>query len=89
MKKNTYIYIIALFLIPSLWIGCSEWLEVESKDFFEKPADEYYAALREYKKTDHQITFGWFGNWSGEGTSLVNSLAGIPDSVDLVSIWGN
>ena len=41
------------------------------------------------KKSDHPKTFGWFGNWTGEGASLVNSMAGIPDSVDVVSIWGN
>ena len=52
-------------------------------------SDEYYAALRAYKQTDHQIVFGWFGNWTGEGAFMKSSLAGIPDSVDIVSIWGN
>lgn len=51
--------------------------------------DEYYAALRAYKQTDHQVAFGWFGGWSGEGAYMKSSLAGIPDSVDIVSIWGN
>ena len=45
--------------------------------------------MRAYKKSDHPKAFGWFGNWTGEGASLVNSMAGIPDSVDIVSIWGN
>lgn len=52
-------------------------------------SDEYYAALRAYKQTDHQVAFGWFGGWSGEGAYMKSSLAGIPDSVDIVSIWGN
>ena len=41
---------------------------------------------------NRQITklhFGWFGGWSGEGAYMKSSLAGIPDSVDIVSIWGN
>ena len=36
--------------------------------------EEYYAALRAYKKTDHPVAFGWFGNWVGSGVSLENSL---------------
>ena len=31
--------------------------------------------------------FGWFGNWAGEGGSMGNSLMGLPDSVDFVSLW--
>lgn len=50
--------------------------------------EEYYAALREYKKTDHSVAFGWYGNWVGSGTSLEHSLRGLPDSVDFVSLWG-
>ena len=51
-------------------------------------SDEYYAALRAYKQTDHQVAFGWFGGWSGEGAYMKSSLAGIPDSVDIVSDLG-
>lgn len=52
-------------------------------------SEAYYAALRAYKQTDHEVAFGWFGNWVGSGASLENSLRGLPDSVDFVSIWGN
>ena len=35
------------------------------------------------------LAFGWFGSWSNQGSSsLYYSLKGIPDSVDIVSIWG-
>ena len=71
-------------------IGCSDWTESEAKTFPESiVSDEYYAALRAYKQTDHQVAFGWFGGWSGEGAFMKSSLAGIPDSVDIVSIWDN
>lgn len=68
-----------------------QWLDgVGSKNFPESiVSDEYYAALRAYKQTDHQVAFGWFGGWSGEGAFMKSSLAGIPDSVDIVSIWDN
>lgn len=52
-------------------------------------SEQYYEQLRAYKQTDHTVAFGWFGNWVGAGASLENSLRGLPDSVDFVSIWGN
>mgnify|MGYP000926531087 CR=1 FL=1 len=89
MKKNYLLYILLLLFAATIWIGCSEWTDAKAKDYFQGPSDEYYESLRAYKKSKHQITFGWFGNWSGEGAALTNSLIGIPDSVDMVSIWGN
>ena len=32
-------------------------------------SDQYYADLRDYKNSDHEIVFGWFGNWSATGAS--------------------
>ncbi|MFS2724027.1 glycoside hydrolase family 18 [Bacteroides thetaiotaomicron] len=87
--KVRYIYIALVALLGGIFWGCSDWTEVESKDFFTPPSDSYYEALREYKKSDHEISFGWFGNWTGVGASLVNCMRGIPDSVDVISIWGN
>lgn len=52
-------------------------------------SEEYYENLRAYKKSDHQIAFGWFGFWNGgTGTSARGSLRSVPDSVDIISIWG-
>lgn len=49
---------------------------------------EYYAKIREYRKTPHVKGFGWFGNWTGKGTNAQNYLKMLPDSVDFVSLWG-
>lgn len=87
--KTKYIYIALVALLGGIFWGCSDWTEAESKGYFEPPTKSYYEALRDYKKSDHEIAFGWFGNWTGVGASLVNCMRGIPDSVDLVSIWGN
>lgn len=73
--------------------SCSDWTDTE----IQNPADltvngrseAYYAQLRNYKKSDHPVVFGWFGGWSGRDASLEKSLAGLPDSVDFVSLWGN
>ena len=90
MKKIYLLYIVLISLATTSLIGCSDWTESEAKTFPESiVSDEYYAALRAYKQTDHQVAFGWFGGWSGEGAYMKSSLAGIPDSVDIVSIWGN
>ena len=34
-------------------MSCNDWTESEAKDYFEGPSEEYYAALRAYKKSDH------------------------------------
>jgi len=61
-----------------------------------KHTDEYYANLRAYKKTDHQIFYGWFaayGNKEGvvadykQSASWGEHIAGLPDSLDFCSLW--
>lgn len=85
--KNIYI-VLAVLLGTALW-GCSDWTETEAEDFYTPQKKSYYEALRAYKESDHPIAFGWFGNWTGVGASQVNCMRGIPDSVDVISIWGN
>ena len=74
-----------------MFIQCSDWTEMEPK--FTEPVningEDYYKALREYKKSDHQVVFGWYSEWTGTGTNMNNQLRGIPDSMDIVSLWGN
>lgn len=50
--------------------------------------DAYYARLREYKKSKHQIAFGWMGRWTAIGPSGQKFLSSAPDSMDIISIWG-
>ena len=49
---------------------------------------KHYEAIREYRKTDHVLGFGWFGNWTAKGADQNAYLKGLPDSVDVVSLWG-
>ncbi len=88
-KKLLNIALVSLFM--GALVGCSDWTEVNLKDYYKPIHDEaYYARLRDYKmNTKHQVTFGWFGNWTAMGASLQGSLMGLPDSVDFVSMWGN
>ena len=82
------LYIACMILLVAAY-GCSDWTDMENKnyDVTVRP-DEYYEQLRAYKKSDHEVSFGWFGGWTGKGASLYLSLEGLPDSTDLVSIWG-
>ena len=84
------IYFIFASVAVLVFVQCSDWTEMENK--FTEPvninSEDYYRALREYKKTDHPICFGWYSDWSGTGDDMNNQLRGIPDSMDLVSLWG-
>lgn len=74
--------------------GCSDWMTPEPKVFDEYSLtevakdDAYYAALREWKKTDHAVSFGWYDGWGEGSASTANMLTSVPDSMDIISLWG-
>ena len=78
-----------------LTAACSDWTETEALQMTQYTNTEiakketYYQALREWKKSPHSISFGWFGGWSNPAASTTNMLAGLPDSMDVVSLWDN
>lgn len=90
--KKTIKYILLAFAAIST-VACDKWTEVE-KEF---PSDlvsnvhgeDYYANLRAYRESDHPIVMGYWQGWGGAGSSLRTSLMGLPDSVDMVSMWGS
>lgn len=89
MKHLVYGILAALGL--SMLVACEEQnipeaLTIQTPP--EKP-DSYYENLRAYKKTDHPLAFGWFGNWSAAGSVMSTRLATAPDSMDIISIWGS
>lgn len=78
-------------LATLLFLSCKKQNSAESIEV--KPmlvrSDEYFANLRAYKKSKHQIFFGWFGGTGAPGDPQVAGvLDNIPDSVDIVSLWG-
>lgn len=91
--KHLYKFLLGLLVLPIALTACNDWVETEIKNpadlIMSNKTEDYYARLREYKKSDHPVAFGWFGNWTGTGASYENSLKGLPDSVDFVSLWGN
>ena len=85
-------------VIIYLWITCIAMAlgfhacdsEIESVSI-QNPlrADEqYYENLRNYKKSDHAICFGWYSAYvNGDSPSMGNHFEGLPDSMDIVSLW--
>ena len=75
------------FTFGILGTSCSKWTQPEAKDYYEPPTESYTSNMKDYFNSPHKLMFGWFGNWAGEGGSMGNSLMGLPDSVDFVSLW--
>lgn len=94
-KINRWASAAAVSLLAVATVACSDWTDAESEWIPEYENTEaarpetYYKALREWKKSDHSISFGWFSEWGEPGVSTANMLAGIPDSMDMISLWNN
>lgn len=89
MKKITKYTLLAFAAVA---VSCSDWTEPEQAmptDKINATKDEtYYANLRAYRDSDHAIMCGYWQGWGGSGGSLRASLMGLPDSLDIVSMWG-
>lgn len=94
MKSYAYI---AAALLAATMAGCDTEPEALHPLNTTDPdrTEDYYASLRAWKDSllapnyGGPVAFGWYGNWVGSGVSLENSLRGLPDSVSLISMWGN
>lgn len=90
--RKAYYYIAASLIALAGVTSCDT--DIEPLDI--QPAyeytDAYYAALRAYKESDHSICYIWFADYTPSATQLPASPAfrfsAIPDSVDVVSLWG-
>lgn len=80
-------YLIALVLTGAVFTACNT--DIERIDV-QKPLtydDLYYQNLRDYKASDHSIAFMWFAQYGAQNSMAVR-FAGLPDSLDIVSLWG-
>ncbi len=77
--------------VTALALSCFDACVVEPMPMELQPAlqytDDYYANLRAYKESDHAISYIFFGDY-GTPYSPAFRFAGIPDSVDVVNLWG-
>ncbi|MCZ8373019.1 glycoside hydrolase family 18 [Phocaeicola sp. KGMB11183] len=96
--KAKYIFAsLLLALGVNLFVSCDSWTElenikiqdVEDNSSLNPKSEEYWENLRAYKRSDHQLCFGWFGYWDGGvGASGRSSLSSAPDSIDIFSVFG-
>lgn len=75
----------ALITVPAVITSCDDWTEPEAKDYYTPPTEGYYNNLKDYFNSPHKVMFGWFGSWTAGAKG--NSLVGLPDSTDFVSLW--
>ena len=86
--------ILVVALLGVFTVSCSDWTENE-REIIQHPEQQspilrdnaYYQALRDYKKTNHKVAFGWYGSWTAVGASYQTRLQSAPDSMDIISIW--
>ena len=77
-------YILASIAIGCAMVSCDTDVE---NTVIQKPktySEQYYKNLRDYKKSDHEISFMWFAQWSGQNSMAVR-FNGLPDSLDICS----
>jgi hypothetical protein len=89
--KFTY-HIIIILIFASLLTSCTEETTPQANSVapMMQKNEAYYANLRAYKKSNHQIFFAWIGGMGvATDPNKVSIYDRIPDSLDIVSIWGS
>ncbi|WP_295938001.1 glycoside hydrolase family 18 [uncultured Alistipes sp.] len=97
MKKNkiTRFFGLSMFMPVFLaLVSCSDWTDMETVDSeIKRPWEQdpalwakYTAALREYKLSEHFISYARLYNSPVEATSEKDFMRSLPDSLDIVSL---
>lgn len=95
MKLLGIKYLVVSTIITSTLLSCDteiENLEIQKLYTYD---DQYYENLRTYKKSDHQLFYGFYAAYAPvEGTtgnkepaSWGERIIGIPDSADIINLW--
>jgi hypothetical protein len=87
MKTKIYIFLTSLFVSAIIFCSCDTYPEAEQLLKPKTYDDQYYANLRAFKKSDHQISYGWYSDYS-QTYSPGQHFLGLPDSIDIISLWG-
>ena len=84
---KTIKYLLTIIVLGCIIAECNN--DIESLKM-QKPytySDLYYQNLRDYKASDHPISFGWFAQYGAQNSMAVRFM-GLPDSLDICSLWG-
>lgn len=95
-KTKIRIYSLASFLITLLFVAsCSTDTETLNVQKLKTYDAQYYANLRAFHASDHEISYAYYEGWSPvEGVSGYKDpaswgerMVGLPDSLDIVNLW--
>ncbi len=83
-----------IFLAAAMLAACDDWtrpegLKLQDPDISKQDPElygKYLNSVREYKKTMHYVTMGWFDNSVKTPFSPSQFIDAVPDSVDIVSL---
>ncbi len=93
MKLKAY-SLLAVMAGAVMFTACDDVENIEVQPL--KTYDpQYYQNLRDYKKSDHEVSFAYYEAWSPiEGVegykdpaSWGERMVGLPDSIDIVNLW--
>lgn len=87
--KKTITTLAVLFAVFAGFTACDTDAEPLNLQPAYKYSEEYYANLRAYKDTfkERSLCFVWFSDYD-QSYSMAYRFAGLPDSVDICSLWG-
>ena len=94
MKLNVISFLLLFISLVSV-VGCKKdvkALDVQTPYTYD---EQYYANLKAYKQTQHTICFGWYAAYAPiagstgykDPASWGERIMGLPDSMDIVSLW--
>lgn len=88
MRKRIFIILAFIATTIIFFIACQTDIENEIIQAEEVLSEEYLQNLRDYKASDHSICFGWYAGYTSEGSPSAGlHFTGLPDSLDIVSLW--
>jgi len=93
--KTQSILILIFFISLIAFVGCDKKemaLTVQQPYAYDA---QYYANLKAYKQTNHTLSFGWYAAYAPiagstgykDPASWGERIMGLPDSLDMVSLW--
>lgn len=80
-------YLLGLIAVGGLMVACDTDVENETVVHPTTYDSQYYQNLRDYKASDHSIAFMWFAQYGAQNSMAVR-FTGLPDSLDICSLWG-
>lgn len=87
--KKLLTYMMFFVLVCTGIVSCNTDIEALDVVVPDEKSEEYWENLRAYKaRDDHEVFFGWFGGWTANSANMINYLQSLPDSMGIVSIWG-